>query len=221
MIALDYREPRPCYVRLSLLHVLLLLPSLLHPPVHRSGVNLCPNLIIHICQPASCNVSHSLSLSLSPSLERLVATREEGRGEKNKHPVPRKWGYITININGSPVSSNFNPLLLFFPLERVVRSRVHRSASIVFIGPCSTKFRVYYRGGERGGGGTGSSRISFEKSLPDTRRYSINVTSGFIQMYRSFPFLQETLTLNLVTYRIIGSIYPESICLFSSHRKRS
>lgn len=130
MIALDYREPRPCYVRLSLLHVLLLLPSLLHPPVHRSGVNLCPNLIIHICQPASCNVSHSLSLSLSPSLERLVATREEGRGEKNKHPAPRKWGYITININGSPVSSNFNPLLLFFPLERVVRSRVHRSASI-------------------------------------------------------------------------------------------
>lgn len=109
MIALDYREPRPCCVRLSLLHVLLLLPSLLHPPVHRSGVNLCPNLIIHICQPASCNVSHSLSLSLSPSLERLVATREEGRGEKNKHPAPRKWGYITININGSPVSSNFQP----------------------------------------------------------------------------------------------------------------
>lgn len=108
MIALDYREPRPCCVRLSLLHVLLLLlPSLLHPPVHRSGVNLCPNLIIHICQPASCNVSHSLSLS--PSLERLVATREEGRGEKNKHPAPRKWGYITININGSPVSSNFQP----------------------------------------------------------------------------------------------------------------
>ena len=159
MIALDYREPRPC-VRLSLLHVLLPSSSL---PIHRSGVNLCPNLIIHICQPASCNVP--LSLSLFFSFFFRASRWNEGGGEKNKHPAPRKWGYITININGSPVSSNFQPLLfLFFLLERVVRSRVHPSASIVvFIGPCSTKFRVYYRGGG-GGGGSPRGNVSHSKN---------------------------------------------------------
>lgn len=126
MIAPDYREPRPC-TRLS--YCASFPPS----PVHRSGVNLCPNLIIHICQPAT---FHSLSLSLS----RLVGTR--GRGEKNKHP-PRKWGYITININGSPVSSNFHPLLLLF----FEKSDLECLASIaVFIRPCSDEIsRIYYR----------------------------------------------------------------------------
>lgn len=73
-----------------------------------------------------------------------------------------------------------------------MRSRVHPSASIVvFIGPCSTKFRVYYRGG--GGGSPHGNTYLIRKIPPRCEAYSINVTSGFIQsrMYHRFLFSEK------------------------------
>lgn len=183
--------------------------SFFPPPVHRSGVNLCPNLIIHICQPASCNV-------LFLSLARLVGTRGEGRrgrGEKNKHPAPRKWGYITININGSSVSSNFqSPSSSFSSLSssrewcdleriecfdrRVYRTVFHEISRIL------SKWRRRRRISTR-------ERISFEESLPHVIP---------IQLTLHQDLSKCTIVDFKPSIRIIGSIYQNLACCKSRGR---